>query len=73
MSADWLDGDPSPVARGGAIAIATLIAAIALGTTMYQLLDDRTCRGFYGLQLNSYEYTKKVEQCMADGKSVPGK
>jgi len=73
MSADWLDGDISPVVGGSGFAIATLIAGIALGSTMYQQQDNRICKGFDGLQPYSYEYTKKIEQCMADGKSVPGK
>lgn len=74
MSADWLDGDNSPVVAGGSgIAIAIVIAGIALGSTMYRQQDDRICRGFDGLQPYSYEYTKKVEQCMADGKAAPGK
>ncbi|WP_312328423.1 hypothetical protein [Stenotrophomonas sp.] len=73
MSADWLDGDISPVVGGSGIAIATVVAAIMLGSTMYHQQDNRICKGFAGLDANSYEYTKKLEQCMADGKSVPGK
>lgn len=74
MSADWLDGGISPVVVGGSgIVIAIAIAGIALASTMYRQQDDRICKGFDSLQPYSYEYTKKVEQCMADGKSVPGK
>ncbi|WP_367346435.1 hypothetical protein [Stenotrophomonas bentonitica] len=73
MSADWLDGDISPVVGVSGIAIATVITTMVLGSTMYHQQDNRICKGFDGLQPYSYEYTKKVEQCLADGKSVPGR
>ncbi|WP_426805404.1 hypothetical protein [Stenotrophomonas sp. SrG] len=73
MSADWLDADLSPVVGESGIAIATIITAIVLGSTMYHQQDNRICKGFDGLHPYSYEYEKKLQKCMADGKSVPGK
>lgn len=73
MHAGWISESLLPWWAGPCMAVILALPAVAVGSSLYQQLDGRICKGVGEVEPGSYAYTKKLEQCIADGKAVPGK
>jgi len=73
MHSIWNAENRLPWWGGPCLAVILALPAVTVGSGLYHQLDGRICKGVGELDPSSYEYVKKLEQCIRDGKAVPGK